>query len=102
MSHRNQPCPSSKAANGRKLETDGGWKLKFRTQSLPHVFFLMFGLKRSTTLCGINEWLFDFKQFDWFGGHWLSVHILVIDYIWKTPETEVIFESAASSDTIYF
>ena len=31
------------------------------------------------------QWLFDFKQFDWFGGHWLSAHILVIDYIWKTP-----------------
>ena len=30
------------------------------------------------------QWLFDFKQFDWFGGHRLSAHILVIDYIWKT------------------
>ena len=26
------------------------------------------------------QWLFDFKQFDWFGGHRLSAHILVIDY----------------------
>ena len=48
------------------------------------------------------QWLFDFKQFDWVGGHRLSAHILVIDYIWKTPETKVIFELAASSDTIYF
>ena len=31
------------------------------------------------------QWLFDFEQFDWFGGHRLSAHILVIDYIWKTP-----------------
>ena len=31
------------------------------------------------------QWLFDFKQFDWFGGHRLSAYILVIDYIWKTP-----------------
>ena len=23
--------------------------------------------------------LFDFKKFDWFGGHWLPAHILVID-----------------------
>ena len=48
------------------------------------------------------QWLFDSKQFDWFGGDWLSAHILVVDYIWKMLETEVIFESAASSDTIYF
>ena len=27
------------------------------------------------------QWLFDFKQFDWFGGHRLSAHIQVIDYI---------------------
>ena len=42
------------------------------------------------------EWLFNFKQLDWFSGHRLSGDSLVIDYIWKTPETEVIFEWAAS------
>ena len=35
------------------------------------------------------QWLFDFKQFDWFGGHQLSAHILVIDYIWKMHGCEV-------------
>ena len=55
-----------------------------------------------SVLLNTVQWLFDFKQFDWFGGHQLSAHILVIDYIWKTPETEVIFESATSSDTVYF
>ena len=30
------------------------------------------------------HWLICFKQFDWFGGHRLSAHILVIGHIWKT------------------
>ena len=38
------------------------------------------------------QWVFDFKQFDWFGGHRLSAHILVIDYIWKTPGNSIYFE----------
>ena len=55
-----------------------------------------------TQLLNTVQWLFDFKQFDWFAGHRLPAHILEIDYIWKTPETEVIFELAASLDIIYF
>ena len=36
------------------------------------------------------QWLSDFKQFDWFSGHRLSAHILVIDYIWKTHGCEAV------------
>ena len=38
------------------------------------------------------QWLFDFKQFDCFGCHRLSAHILVIDYIWKTPGNSIYFQ----------
>ena len=47
------------------------------------------------------QWLFDIKQFDCFFGHQLSAHILVIDCLCKSLETEVIFESAASSDKYF-
>ena len=39
------------------------------------------------------QWLFDFKQFDWFGGHRLSAHILVTAYIYgKRQETQFLFK----------
>ena len=42
------------------------------------------------TLLNTVQWLFDFKQFDWFGGHRLSAHILMIDCIWKTHGCEAV------------
>ena len=39
---------------------------------------------QQSVLLNTVQWLFDFKKFDWFGGHQLSAHIPVIDYIWKT------------------
>ena len=48
------------------------------------------------------KWLFDFKQFDWFGGHRLSAHILMIDYIWKTPENSNFVGKMAESENSQF
>ena len=39
------------------------------------------------------QWLFDFKQFDWFGGHRLTARILLNDYIWKTPGNSIYFQT---------
>ena len=41
---------------------------------------------------GLNtvQWLIDFKQFGWFGGHRLSTHLLVIDYISKIHGCEAV------------
>ena len=46
--------------------------------------------------------LFDFKQFDWFGGHRLSAHILVINYIWKTPGNSNFVGKMAESENSRF
>ena len=53
-------------------------------------------LQPQLTLLNTVKWLFNFKQLDWFSGRRLSADSLVIDYIWKMPETEVISEWAAS------
>ena len=54
------------------------------------------------SLLNTVQWLFNFKQFHWFGGHQLSAHILVRLYMenawlrgchvtFDSTETEVIF-----------
>ena len=48
------------------------------------------------------QWLFDFEQFDWFGGHRLSAHILVIDYVWKSPGNSNIVGKMAESENSRF
>ena len=49
------------------------------------------------------QWLFDFKRFDWFGGHRLSAHILVIDYtIWKTQGNLYFVGKMAESENSRF
>ena len=44
------------------------------------------------TIIKYSPMVIDFKQFDWFDGHRLSAHILVIDYIWKKPGNSIYFQ----------
>ena len=43
-----------------------------------------------------------FQAICWFGGHRLSVHILAIDYIWKTPGNSNFVGKMAESENSQF